>query len=475
MDSRPKMMNISVKSFISALLILAILLVLTYVLTFFVPAGSYERQLVDGQEIIVPDTYTRSGGGISLGRFLLSPILVLFTDGSLTTIVIIIFLLIIGGAFNALDEAGVMRYLLGRIHNGFAGRRYLFLSVASLFFMGLGSLCGSFEEIVPMVPLAVALAYSLGWDALVGMGYSILATGCGFACGVCNPFTVGVAQELMGLPMFSDVLFRLLSFVLIYGLLQLFLRRYAKRIEADPTRSPVYDPEKRAYWNSLQESFAVDKRMDRASLDFAAILGFGILLILCSAFVSVLSDYIMPIIALVFLIAGMVSVIMSGFGWGRYGKSFCTGAVNILPAILLILLASAVRFTLTEAGILDTLLYAVVSRTEGLGVGTVALLIYLLVLVMNFFIASGSAKAFLLIPLLAPLAELTGVPAPVVILAFCFGDGFSNVFYPTNPVLLLSTGVAGVSYGKWAKWSLPFQLLTLLITGVLVLLRCVIG
>ncbi len=474
-EKKDRMLNISARSFLSALLILAVLMLLTYGLTLVIPAGSYERQVVDGSEVIVPDTYAPTEGGIAFWRFLCSPVLVLFADGGFTILAIILFLLIIGGAFNALDAAGVMRYLLGRIHRSFASRRYLCLAVTQLFFMALGSLCGSFEECVPMVPIAVALAYSLGWDALVGMGMSILAAGCGFACGVCNPFTVGVAQELMGLPMFSDAPFRLLAFALVYALLYVFLRGYARRIEAKPERSLVYDEERRAYWSALREDFRPDRGMDRAVIAFAAILGFGILLILASAFVSVLSAVIMPVIGLVFLVAGTVSVLLAGYGWKRYGRAFGEGVVNILPAVLLILMASAVRYTMTEAKILDTLLYKTVSLTAGMSAGEVSLLIYALVLVMNFFIASGSAKAFLLIPLLAPLAALTGVPSPVVILAFCFGDGFSNVFYATNPVLLISLGMAGVSYGKWARWSLPLQLAILVLTAALVLLRCAIG
>ena len=101
--------------------------------------------------------------------------------------------------------------------------------------------------------------------------------------------------------------------------------------------------------------------------------------------------------------------------------------------------------------------------------------IYAIVLGMNFFIGSGSAKAFLLIPLIVPIAQIFGISSQLCILAFAFGDGFSNVFYPTNPVLLISLGLAGVSYGEWFKWSWKFQALNLMLTSGILLMGLAVG
>ena len=130
-------------------------------------------------------------------------------------IAVIVFLLVIGGVFNSLEKCNLMKYMLDRITSRFGQKRYQLLAVITLFFMALGSFIGSFEECIPLVPIVVVLAVSLGWDPLTGVGMSLLAVGCGFAAGVCNPFTIGVAQELAGLPMFSGIWFRALAFVLI--------------------------------------------------------------------------------------------------------------------------------------------------------------------------------------------------------------------------------------------------------------------
>ncbi len=470
-----RLFNVGTRSFIAALIILFLLMALTYALTIVLPAGEYQRVVVEGKESIVAGTYQSVSGGISFWKWLLSPFLALGATGSGTVIAIIAFLLVIGGAFNALDECGVLSYMFNRVYRMFETRKYRLLLLVSLFFMSLGAFVGSFEECVPLVPIAVALAYSLGWDALVGLGMSLLAVGFGFSTGVVNPFTVGVAQQLVGLPMFSGIWMRLVTFVLIYGLLIAFLVPYAKKIEKNPARSMIYDPAMSDRWASLRTDYVQDKNKDCALLWFAAVLGAGILLILCSSFVPFLQDIIMPLIALIFLIAGTVSSIVSGMRGRAYLKSFGKGMVNILPAVLLILMANSIRYTMTESKILDTILYQTVQLTQNASSGVVVLMIYALALVLELFISSGSAKAFLLMPLIAPIADLSGISRQIAVLAYAFGDGFSNVFYPTNPVLLISLGIVGIGYGKWFRWSAKIQLAVLALTCALLLFANAVG
>ena len=470
-----RVFNVGTRSFIAALIILFLLMALTYALTFLMPAGEYQRVITDGKESIVSGTYQSVEGGLPFWKWLLSPFLALGATGSGTVIAIIAFLLVIGGAFNAMDECGVLAYMFNRVYRKFETRKYQLLLLVTLFFMGLGAFVGSFEECVPLVPIAVALAYSLGWDALVGLGMSLLAVGFGFSTGVVNPFTVGVAQQLVGLPMFSGIWMRLLTFVLIYGLLIAFLVPYAKKIEKTPTKSMIYDPAMSQRWATLRVDYVEDKRKDRALIWFGAVLGTGILMILCSSFVPFLQDIIMPLIAVIFLVAGTISSIVSGMRWRDYFKSFGKGIVNILPAVLLILMANSIRFTMTESKILDTILFQTVKLTQNAPSGVVVLMIYALALVLELFISSGSAKAFLLMPLIAPIADLSGISRQIAVLAYAFGDGFSNVFYPTNPVLLISLGIVGIGYGKWFKWSGKIQIAVLALTCGLLLFANAIG
>lgn len=388
-------MEASVKSFITAIVVIFVMMILTYALTFMIP-----------------------GGYIPFWKWILSPILVLFAEDAGSLIAIIALLIVLGGVFNSLDKFGILRLLLDKVTMKFGKSRRVLLAVIPLFFMGLGSAAGFFEECVPLVPVVVALAIRLGWDALTGLGMSILAAGCGFAAGVCNPFTVGVAQELAGLPMFSGLWYRAVAFVLIYILLMVFLLVYVKKIE---------------------------KPMDEKMLED---MGNGSVRQIAHS---------------------------SGSRLWKLAITFKDGVMSVLPGVLLILMANSIRFTLMEGNILDVILQGAVSLASEMPRRGVILFIYGLVLFLNFFIPSGSAKAFLLMPLIMPTAEAFGISAQLCVMAFAFGDGFSNVFYPTNPVLLISIGLANVSYGTWVKWSGKFQLVNVILTSALLLVGLAIG
>ena len=456
--------NIGVRSFVIAIGIIFILMVATYILTLVVPGGEYARvQDAAGNTIIDTDHFSYVDGGIPFWKWLLSPFLVLGAEGSGTIIAVLIFLLIIGGVFNSLSAGGMMNYMLGKIVDRYGGVKYRLMAVLIFFFMAMGSFVGSFEEVIPMAPIVVALAVALGWDTVTGVAMSLLAAGCGFAAGIANPFTIGVAQGLAGLPMFSGIWLRALAFVLIYILLLWYVRRHAHKVEKEEDSA------------ELSVEYVPDARMDKGLKVFAVMIGAGILIVLSSSFITVLQDYTMIIVALMFLIAGIASVLISGMSIGELGRTFVRGIVAISPSILMILMASSIKYTMTEAKILDTLLHGAAGMAGSMPKAGVILFIYAICLVMNFFISSGSAKAFLLIPIIAPLAQLFGISMQLAIVAFAFGDGFSNVIYPTNAGLLITLGISDVSYSEWFRYAWKFQVLNLILTSALLLLGLAVG
>ena len=464
-ETQNNKLSISVKSFITAIIVIFALMVASYVLTFLIPGGAYAR-VEDANGNLIVDTakgFAYVQGGIPFWKWILSPILVLGASGSGTLVAVIVFLVVIGGVFNSLNSCGLMKYMLDKTAHKFRAVRYQLMFVISALFMAMGAMIGSFEECVPLVPIVVALSINLGWDALTGVGMSLLAAGCGFASGVCNPFTVGVAQQLAGLPMFSGVWLRIVSFVLIYLLLILFLGTHARKVER-PLQTVAAAPD-----------FQHNPAMDRSLTCFVSILGVGILTVLASGFITALQDYTMIIVAVMFLAAGISACLLCGMTVAELDKTAWEGVINIFPAVLMILMASSIRFTLEEAHILDTILHAAVGIAQTLPTWSVILFIYLVVLFMNFFIPSGSAKAFMLIPLIVPMAQVFGISAQLCVVAFAFGDGFSNVFYPTNPALLISLGLAGVGYSDWFKWSWKFQAMNILLTSAILLLGLSVG
>jgi len=463
--------QISQKSFLQSLLILLVLMLAAGLLTRLVPAGEYQRLEMDGREMIDPASFQYvPAPEYPVWRWLTAPLEVLAAPDGLTVIIIIIFLLMVGVSFTVLERSGLLRELLIRLVKKFGGRKYLLLMVISFFFMVLGAFFGIFEEVVPLVPLMIALSYALGWDALVGLGMSILATNLGFSAAITNPFTIGVAQQLAELPLFSGSWLRVIIFAVVYALLILFLTGYARRIERTPQASAVFHADLAArqhYPSELNSTTGeANPRMGRAMLVLGVFLALILLSLVSLPLIPWLSQFSLPLVGILFLAGGLVAAWQAGLTGRALVKVAWQGALGIAPAIPLILMAASVKHIVSSGGILDSLLHQVAEVFTGASPFSGAVLIYFTALFIEFFIGSASAKAFLLMPILIPLADLVGVTRQVAVTAYCFGDGFSNMVYPTNPVLLISLGLTVVSYPRWLRWTLKLWLGILVITLV---------
>src|SRR3989304_1969729 len=247
--------QISTRAFLQSALILLALIILAGALTLVLPAGRYERATVEGREIILPVSFqTVQRPDYPAWRWFTAPIEVLAGPQGLPVITILIFILMVGASFAVLERAGILQAALDGIVRHLGGRKYVLLLAVSFFFMLIGAFFGIFEEVVPLVPLMIALAHSLGWDSLVGLGMSILATNVGFSAAITNPFTIGVAQRLAGLPPFSAAPLPTPVFLIFYALLALFLVRYARRVERQPEASPVAREEKATRMRPLADA-----------------------------------------------------------------------------------------------------------------------------------------------------------------------------------------------------------------------------
>ncbi|RME35445.1 MAG: hypothetical protein D6793_07275 [Thermoflexia bacterium] len=272
------------------------------------------------------------------------------------------------------------------------------------------------------------------------------------------------------MPLFSGWWLRAPTFIVIYAIFAAFLTAYARRVERDPAHAPVSREEHPVLQAGLDQE---PPHVGRALAWFGA----GVLLILAllfaGPFIPAISDYTLPLVGLLFLIAGVGAGLLSGAGGRTVGHALLDGWRGIAASIPLILMAASVRHIVVQGGILDTILYGASRPFSEASPFVAALAMYGLTLILEFFVPSGSAKAFLVMPILLPLGELLGVTRQTVVLAYCFGDGFSNLMYPTNPVLLISLGLASLGYPRWLRWSLPLWawvfLATVLFLGLAVL------
>lgn len=460
--------QISQRAFFQSLAILFVLMMIAGILTLVIPAGQYTRLDVDGRETIDPVSFHFiDRPDYPIWRWFIAPIEVLGSDSGLIIIVLVVVLFFAGGAFAVMDKTGTLRAFIGRIVRQFRDRKYVLLWMVSLAFMFLGATLGTFEEVVLLIPVMIALSYSLGWDALVGLGMSILATNMGFSAAISNPYTLGVAQGIAELPLFSGAWFRIIIFVVIYFIFASFLSAYARKIDKDPRASLIHgeDHAEREKYKAMDASFIQENpKQNRAMSFFGIFLIFIFLTMLAGPFIPAISEYALPIVGFLFLVGGLGAGLLSGAGGKKVWQGLIEGWGGLAPSVPLILMAASIRYIIDSGGATDTILHAAAAPFKQLGSFPAAIVVYVIALGIEFFIASGSAKAFLMMPIILPLADLIGVTRQTAVLAYIFGDGFSNLAYPTNPVLLISLGLTVVSYPKWIRWTAKLWLWVILAT-----------
>lgn len=478
--------KIGKKTFFTALLILVALMVTVGILTLVIPTGSYARQVIDGRETIIQGSFQLTEAArFPVWRWFTAPVEVLWGPDAAVIIVIIFFLIAISAAFSLLEKSDVMSYAISRVVKKFGHIKYLFMAVLVFFFMLMGAVIGTFEENIALVPIIIALSYCLGWDSLVGLGMSILASCFGFTAAITNPFSIAITQKISDLPLYSGFGFRLIIFAVFYAVVFIFLYRYARKIEADPTKSLVYNEdaglrEKYRNIDSLEEMLGGKtpeeyRKMKHAAFAFGVSVLLLVGIIAAVQFLPALSDLTLPLIGLLLLVGGFVSAAIAGIPLKKRLKIIGSSIAGIAPGIVLILLAMSVKFIISNGGIMDTILFYTSEAILTASPYVAILLIYALILLLELFVGSSSAKAFLVMPLIAPLSDLIGITRQTSVLAFCFGDGFSNVIYPTNPVLLICLGLTVVTFPKWFKWTYKLQLLSLGIACVFLFIAVRIG
>ena len=471
-DSRIK---IGGKAFLLSAIIILALMIVSGALTRVLPSGVYERIVSDGRTLVVNGSYREIPKPLyPIWRWFTAPFEILAGPDNLTPIVLIIFITTVGGSIAVLEYAGIMEALISFLVARFAARKYLLIILMVFFFMGVSSFVGMYEEMVALVIFIIPVAISLGWDSLTGLGMSLLPLAFGFASAVTNPFTIAVAQKIAGLPLFSGSILRLVFFFIITAVVCVFVIRHAKKVEKDPRRSISFkEDEVLRQKLKIAENTArggakksITRAQWRALIWFASWIALAMLFVISTARVPVVSDLAFPLMTLLFLIGGIGAGFFAALKPGEIGRTFIKGILNILPGILLVLMAYSVKHIIVTGMIMDTILYRaaeLISRSPPMAA---AFLVYATTLLMNFFIGSASAKAFLMMPLLTPLADLVGITRQTAVLAFDFGDGFSNMIFPTNALLLIALSFSVVSYTKWMRWTLKLQLLILIITSV---------
>ena len=442
-------------------------------LSYFIPQGAFERD-TDGN--IIPGTYQAGGiEGIAVWRVITAPIRVFASEDALTIIMISIFLLVMSGVFNLLDKTGGIKTFIEFIMHHLRGTGGTFVCIMVLLFMLFGSLFGMFEELVTLLPLIIVFMLSMQLDTMVGLGACLMAACFGFSTAISNPFSVGTAAQLAGIPVSSGVWLRMVFFVIVYGILCAFLLGYLKKIKHDPQSSPTFEMDQKKRENLILHSgddLQDRKKIFRVYASFFAVQG---VLLIAIASIRAISGLAIPILAVGFLVSGMIAGQIVCKDFRKVLSCFLQGVATMLPAVAMIALASSVKLVMVESNIIDTVMNTVLQLLVGKGKFVTVLLIYALILFLQLFIGSASAKIFLVMPIVLPITNALGISPTLVILTYCMADGFTVVILPTNPVLLIGLSMANVSYWKWLEWTWKLQLLLFAVSVAVLYFGVLVG
>ena len=465
--------SINVKSFVMVMALLFAILAISGVLSYFIPQGNYLR---DENDVIIPDTYTQGQvRGIAIWRVITAPIRVFASSDALTIIFISLFLLIMSGVFNLLDKTNGIRIFIGKTVRKFSDKNNTVICVAVLIFMAFGSFFGMFEELVTLLPLVILFMLSMGMDTLTGVGICMLGACFGFSAAITNPFSVGLASQQAGTPVLQGAWLRVLFFMLVYAMVCSFLLLHVRKIRANPEKSLTYEIDLEKRKTLAFNSYETVENEQKIFKTYAVFFIVQLVMLVLIASIRAIADLAIPLLSLSFLLGGIAAGCCVCDKKRDVAKYMWQGAVSMLPAVAMIAIASSVKLVMVESNILDTVMYKVIGFLQGKDRFVCVLLIYALILFLQIFIGSASAKIVLIMPIILPICTALGLSPSLIIFTYCIADGFTDMILPTNPVLLIGLSMANVSYGKWVKWTWKLQAIVFAVTVLLLLLAVHIG
>ncbi len=435
--------------------------------SWIMPAGTFDRAANSaGKMLVVPGTYHKvASTPVTLFQLFGSIYKGLVDAGD-----IIFFIFISYSSINLIISSGVLNGLVSKLLKRIRGKYRTIIIPIFLLIIGItSSTIGIFEEMYPFIPIFAGITIAMGYDAIVGTAIVALATSIGFSCAVMNPFNVGMAQSIAGVAQLSGSGFRIFSHVVMIAVASVYIIRYALQVEVDPSKSAVYGVsfdhlgvDKDAVMN---QSFGLREKLVLLTL------ASGIVVIIwgCSA-----KGWYFQEICTVFFIMGIVSSIIMGWSANTICKKIEKSISEIAMAALVVGVARSILIVLNEGNIMDTIIYALSIPLLHLPKWIAGEAMLLFQTVLNFLIPSSSGMAVVSMPIMAPLADILHISRQVAVLAFQYGDGLSNVLWPTASTPIICA-VAGIPMQKWIKWFIPLFLLLLLTEGILIAISIAIG
>lgn len=433
-------------------LILMMVMLMVVVLSWLIPAGEFGTMENSGDLDPTKFTFLKDAPVIGFMDYFSA-----IPKGISESVGIIVSVLMVTGALEIYESTGAIKAGVDKILEVSTGRENLVVMILTLIFAVLGTI-GFGEGGLPFIPLAVTVVMALGYDRMAGMATAQLGFAVGFTSGIFNLFTTGISQSLTGLPMFSGWWYRTIIFVACYIVVIAYILSYCKKIKEDPSRSFCKEEYMQAAEKKKDSSEKVEFTLKRKIT--LSVLGFAFIF---QAFGALKLGWSLIEIGAFYIIVAIVGALINGINPNQACATFSVGAAKLLPACLTIGLARGVYVLMAQAKIIDTLVHYLSGFLEGKGVVSIILLVYVTVICFNFFVVSGSGKAMILMPILSPLAKLTGIGQQAMVIVYQMGDGFTHYLFPTSGGLVAGLAMCNVSWDKWFRFAWK-------IIGILVLM-----
>jgi uncharacterized ion transporter superfamily protein YfcC len=425
--------------------------ILIAILTWIIPAGEFQRIEKDGRSIIAPGSYKNiDSNPQGFGELLKAPV-----QGFIEAANIIMFILFIGGVFGIFQATGTIDQFLKKIISAHYRSKFLqkfLIPIMVIIFSLFGAIFGMSEEVIPFVFIFIPLAISLGYDSIVGISIPFLGAGLGFAGAILNPFTIGVA--------------RLIVWIIITFVGILWIVRYANKVKKDPRISPVYEIDKGRKIPPVEDVLNSNITLDSTHKAVLSIFTLTIILLVFGVFRY--QWYINEIAAL-FLASGIIAGFVGRIGVNKIAENFIDGAKSIAGAALIVAFARGILIVAENGRIIDTILSSLSNLISVVHPVVSAQIMVVIQTCINFFVPSGSGQAALTIPLMSSLSDLVGITRQTAVLAFQFGDGFTNMIIPTSAVTMGVLSVAKIPWEKWAWWLIKLEIILFILSFLLII------
>jgi uncharacterized ion transporter superfamily protein YfcC len=377
---------------------------------------------------------------------------------------VIFMIVLICASFEIINETGVFNTLISLLIKKVRGKESLIIVGITFIFSCVGAFLGWAEGTLVFIPIGLALSEAMGYDALLGLGMVTVAANGGFSGGVLNIYTVGIAQSIAQLPLFSGLWFRVISWLCFTAVTTIFLLWYAKKIKADPTFSPIYGLELGKIETKIDLESDVKFSPRQTLVLIAVIAGFGVCI-----YGTLNWGWYLQQLSAWFVVLGIVCGFIYGFSANRMAAIFAGGARKIIGGAVVTGLGRAILVTMQKGNVIDTLIHFLATTVEGLPSVLTAVGMFTVQCIINFFIPSGSGQAVTTMPIMAPLSEMVGTTRQVAVLAYQYGDGLTNSIIPTSSVLMAALAIAGgVPWDRWAKFLWRNMVGWILVGGILV-------